>query len=265
MNLEIKNTINAGGKYMVKINTFEQYLASKGIEVTENINADINKKDINEKLLLDHLKLISEFHKNAMGSTGIIKDRLDSSIGKIVEEYKINIKKLTRDFDKLKDQGASNSFEKILLDKAEDYIKMGEAVINNIYKNEYYDLIKRSMRNKEICLGQVDFGNLIKEDAIKVKNIKKCSYNMVEIDCFNFLYKYKKKEMSLDFKELVSMFCSFEGLDNNSYQFIISLLSFPYEFTKQCNKYRIREKDLTEEQYALKLHKAIVQDNLYLI
>lgn len=250
---------------MTNSNTFEQYLISKGIEVVKNIDVEINKKDIDEKLLLEQLKLISEFHKKVMGSTGLIKDRLDSSIGRTVEEYKVNIKKLKRDLDKLKEQGADNTFETILLNKGEDYIQIGEKVIKNIYENGYYNLIKRSMNNKEICLGNVDFSNLIKQNEIKVKNIKKCSYNMVELDCFNLLYKYKKKGLNLDYKELALMFCNFEGLDDNSYQFIISLLSFPYEFTKKCNNYRIRRKELTDEEYALELHKAIIQDSLCLI
>ncbi|WP_027623634.1 hypothetical protein [Clostridium lundense] len=250
---------------MVNLNTFEQYLISKDIEVVRDLDVEISKKDIDEKLLLEQLKLISEFHKKAMGSTGIIKDRLDSSIGRIVEDYKVNIKKIKRDMDRLKQYGPSNTFEKMLLKKANEYVEIGEKVIKNVYQNGYYDLIKRSMRNKEICLADVDFSNIIKEDKIKVKNIEKCCYDMVEMDCYNLLYKCKKAGLKLDYKELVLMFCNFEGLDNNSYQYIISLLSFPYEFAKQCNKYRLRKKDLTDEQYALKLYKAIIQDDLCLI
>lgn len=200
-----------------------------------------------------------------MGSTEFLKNRLDSSIGRIVEQYKVNLKKVNRDLNRLKNEGVNNSFENILFQKGEEFIQRGEKAVDNIYKNGYYDLIKRSMKNREICLGAVDFNNLTKEDKLKVKYIKKCSHNMVEVDCFNFLYKYKKRGLNLDFNELSLMFCNFEDLDIRSHKFIISLLCFPYEFTRQCNKYRVRKKDLTDEEYALKLQKAIVQDSLCLI
>ncbi|SQC00421.1 spore coat protein CotS [Clostridium tetanomorphum] len=179
---------------MTKPETFEQYLQLKDIEIVENIDVNIDKDDLDEKLILKHLETMSEFHKKTMGSTEFLKNRLDSSIGRIVEQYKVNLKKVNRDLNRLKNEGVNNSFENILFQKGEEFIQRGEKAVDNIYKNGYYDLIKRSMKNREICLGAVDFNNLTKEDKLKVKYIKKCSHNMVEVDCFNFLYKYKKED-----------------------------------------------------------------------
>lgn len=250
---------------MIIGNTFEHYLISKGIDVVDQINFDLKSKEVTEEMLLEQIKIISEFHKSVKGSTTGVKERLDSRAGRLVESFKVNIKKLKRDIDRFKNEEASNLFEEIILYKGEDYIKRGEEVIKSIYENGYYDLILRSMKNKEICLGDVDFNNLAKESKVQVKNIKKSSYNMVEIDCYNLLYKYKKKGLDVNFNKLVEEFCELEGLKHNSYQFITACLSFPYEVTKQCSNYRLKKKDLRDDEYILKLQKAIIQDSMSLL
>ena len=250
---------------MININTFEQYLITKGIDVVSDIEFELKSKKVNEEMLANQLEIISEFHKKVQGSTVGVKERLDSRAGRIVENYKVNIKKLRRDINRFKDHQLSNMFEEIILHKGDDYVKRGEDVIRNIYDNGYYDLILRSMENKEICLGNVDFSNLTKDGNIKIKSYKKASYNMVEIDCYNLLYKYKKKGANVDFKKLIRYFCELENLNEFSYQFIASCLSFPYEITKQCNNYRLRKRDLSDDEYLLRLQKAIVQDSMTLL
>ncbi|GAA0728375.1 spore coat protein CotS [Clostridium malenominatum] len=247
------------------VNTFEQYLISKGIEVVQEINFDLKSKKITEEMLKEQLKLISEFHEKVKGSTIGVKERLDSRAGRIVENYKVNIKKLKRDIVRFKENGPSHIFEEIVLYKGDEYVNRGEEVIKTIYDNNYYDLILRSMKNKEICLGNVDFSNLVSGENIKIKSAKKASCNMVEIDCYNLLYKYKKKGLDVNFKELTRYFCELENLEDNSYRFIIACLSFPYEVTKQCNNYRLRKGEFTEDEYLLKLQKAIVQDSMTLL
>ncbi|MBU5486163.1 spore coat protein [Clostridium sp. MSJ-11] len=250
---------------MIIGNTFEQYLISKGIDVVDQINFELKSKEITEEMLLEQIRIMNEFHHKVRGSTSGIKERLDSRAGRVVESFKVNIKKLKRDIDRFQSEGANNLFEEIILYKGEDYIKRGEKVIKNIYEDGYYDLILRSMKNKEICLEDVDFNNLGKESKIQVRNIKKSSYNMVEIDCYNLLYKYKKKGLDVNFKKLVEEFCELEGLKENSYQFIIACLSFPYEVTRQCNNYRLKKKELGDDEYVLKLQKAIIQDSMSLL
>ncbi|WP_125153315.1 spore coat protein [Clostridium rectalis] len=254
---------------MIYKNTFKDYILAKGIQVVDKFSSYDTNKTVNEHLLEEQLLLISSFHKIVKGDTGPIKDRLDSSIGRVVENYKVGTKKLARDMKRLKSDNKYgqdlNEFEKIILSMGNYYIERGEKVIKHVYDNKYYDLITRSMQNREICLGSVDFKNIVLLDNIMVKRIDKCSYNMVEMDCFNLLYKYKKKGYKFDYKKLVSKFCEFEKLNKNSYEYIIALLSYPYEVIRQCNRYRQEKKGWTEEEYVLRLKKAMEVDKESLI
>ncbi len=74
-----------------------------------------------------------------------------------------------------------------------NYINRAEKVIESIYENGYINLVWRSMDRKEICLGKTHFNNIRYNEGIEVIDINKCSYNMVEMDCIELLYKINKK------------------------------------------------------------------------
>lgn len=247
---------------MTKRSAFLKYLKDKNISIDESIEFDIKCHKINEDKLEKQLYVISDFHKRIMGYNDA-KDRLDSGIGKIVEEYKVYIKKANRDFKKIKLQGPKNSFENKFLEVGEEYIEKGQRTIKNIYRNNYYSLIERSMKNKEIILDKVDFKYLLKEeDFIKIKTIDKCKYNLVEIDCLYLLSRYKKRGTNLDYYMLIDKFCNIENLGESSYQFIVSLLAFPYEFMKTIINYRYNKKSLNDNEYLVMLERSIEQKDL---
>lgn len=247
---------------MIRENAFLKYLKDRNIFVNEFLEPNIKTKNMNDVKLEKQLYIINDFHKKTMGYKDI-RDRLDSGIGKIVEEYKVYIKKVDRDLKRIKLEGPSNAFENKFLEVGEEYIEKGELAIKNIYKNDYYSLISRSMKNKEVILDKVDFKHLIKEgQSIRIKSINKCKYNLVEIDCFYLLSRYKKREANLDYYMLVDRFCSIENLGENSYQFIVSLLSFPYEFIKTIINYKYNRKDLSDYEYLKVLEKSIKNKDL---
>ncbi|BDR68688.1 spore coat protein CotS [Clostridium tetani] len=247
---------------MIRENAFLEYLKDINIFVDESIGSDIKVKNVDETKLEKQLYIINDFHKRIMGYKNI-KDRLDSGIGKTVEEYKVYIKKVNRDLKRIKSEGPRNAFENKFLEVGEEHIEKGKAAIKNIYKNDYYSLITRSMQNKEIILDKVDFKHLIKEEEfIKVKTISKCKYNLVEMDCFYLLSRYKRKGVNLNYYMLIDRFCHMENLGQSSYQFILSLLSFPYEFVKTIINYRYDRKSLSDYEYLVILEKLIEQKDL---
>lgn len=246
---------------MMTIVTFEQYLKDKNIDVVDKFSYD--SIAINEENLIKQMKIIDEFHKRTIGGQVIFKNRLENNIGKLVEDFKVGLKKLKREEQVLKSKGVENKFEMLLLNNVELYIERGEKSIKTIYENGYLDLIRRSMKNKEICIGTEDFINLTEDNILQIKNLNKCSYDMVEIDCFYLLRKYKKKKYELDYQKLIREFCSIEFLMNDSYSFIAGLLSYPYDFVRICTRYR--KKDLTPEECFEKLVRAMRQDGDSLI
>lgn len=241
---------------------FIDFLSSKNIKVIENENNELAILDnAREEEILNQLYIISEFHKKVMGYKGYMGLRLDNKTGRTVEQFKIGIKRLKRYLKNIRLNSASSDFERKLLKIGFEYTKRADKCISEIMNSDYLNILERSMKRTEICIGNPNFNNLYKtENAIEVCSLNKCSHNIVEMDCFCLLVKYRKTNLKLNYKDLVNKYCEYEGLNENSSRFILALLSYPYEFIRCCDRYREKSKDWSEEEYMQRLEKAILKD-----
>jgi hypothetical protein len=245
----------------------EEFLKSRDIIKVENfsISEKSEFEGLTEKLVKEHLNVLSEFHKTIMGFNGFMGKRLNNYTGKRVEEFKVYTKKLKRDIRKLELEGVQNNFEAILLSRGEEFINRAEKCISEIYSWQYYNLINRSMKRIEICLGNTYQDNIRKLDTIEVINIEHFGYNMVECDGVYYLNKLKRKGARFDWKQLIGEFCNTEGLGVTSEVFISAMIDYPYEFMKCCNRYRYRKKNWDDEKYAENLALAIDKDGVSIL
>lgn len=242
--------------------SFIDYLSPKNVFIAEDSEkmASNTFDVVNEKLVKEQLFNLSEFHKRAMGYKGVTDERLDNKTGSLVEQYKINIRRLKRYIKNIRMNTATSDFERILLKKGNDYIQRAEACITEIYASGYMDILERSMKRNEICLGNIDLTNIKGGEKLYVVSLEKCCYNNVEMDCFFLLSKLKRRGLKLDWQELVNTFCEYEGLTPNSRRLIIALMSYPHSFIKCCNRYREKTKEWSEEEYEPSLDRAINKD-----
>lgn len=250
------------------IKSFLEYLSSKDIQQLQDFKDSefLQLQDINEEKLLQQLYTISQFHKRVMGYKGYMGQRLENKTGSVVEQYKVNIRRLKRYIKNIRINTASSDFERSLLKEGYGYLQRAEKCIIEAFNAGYIDIIERSMKRTEICLGLTDFNNLrSKGNSIEFINLNKCCYNNIEMDCYNLLSKYRRKGIKLDYRKLASKFCEYEGLDENSCTFILALLSYPYGFMKSCNRYRERTKEWSEEAYKDNLLKEMIKDGEMLI
>ncbi|MCB2311124.1 spore coat protein [Clostridium tagluense] len=243
-------------------NDFSDYMLFKGIKNVQTTdfkykNIDV---DITEDLVIKQFDAIYDFHQKSWGFNGYLRNRLNNNTGKIIEEYKIYIKKLVFDINNIKRDEPKNPFEELIIEYGEGAVKRGQACIRAVYQTDYIGIISRSMKRNEVCLGNTDFQNLQKENYTYVVNFEHCSYNMVEMDCFILLSKLRRKGAQLDFQRLANEFCYIEGLDTSSSEFLIALVSYPHEFMKCCNKYREGKNKDYEDRFSKKLLKALIQD-----
>ncbi|MFL0267135.1 spore coat protein [Candidatus Clostridium radicumherbarum] len=242
--------------------SFKDFLYIKDIKVLESEISELKTIiNINEEELLNQLFIISEFHKKTMGYKGYMGLRLDNKTGSQLEQYKVNTKRLKRYLKNIRINSASSDFERKLLKIGFEYLKRCDSCISEIMNAGYMDLIERSMKRTEICIVNPNFSNLSKNDnIIEIGSLNKCSYNNVEMDCFYLLSKFRKRNISLDYKALVKKFCEYEDLNENSLRFILALLSYPSEFIRCSNRYREKSKDWSEEEYGERLNTAILKD-----
>ena len=118
----------------------------------------------------------------------------------------------------------------------ENVVRKAEIAIDTIYQSSYLNLIHRSMRNNEICVGKVSSNNIWKDGNINIFDLSKMAFNLIEHDCYKYLFKYRKRKNSLDCNKIINSFIKSHNLDNDSKIYIENLLSYPYDSMKIIQK-----------------------------
>lgn len=245
---------------------FREYLETKDIRVINNIDIKIKNRNLCEKDLFKHVESLAYFHYKTMGFQDYLKGRLDNKIGRKVEEYKVSLKRLKRDLSNINKLKDLNDFEKLLIIEAPQYIERANNIIKIIDNKSYINFIIRSMNRKEVCLSNVWLNNIICDNKnIYVNDISDSCYNLVEMDCVEFIRKLRKKGYKDSCINVCKHFCNVEDLGYENERFILAMASFPEEFMKICNKYRNKKKNWGIEKYMSRLDKAILEDGESLI
>lgn len=247
--------------------SFQEYLCSRGVRKVNFMlknNEALNKRILEEKVI-NQLDIIREIHILSCGFNGYLRKRINNHTCKLVEEEKIQLKKFKRSLENISENGPQDRIESIVLDRGYEILERGDKCIKTIMDNGYMELVARSMKNIEICLTEVDFDNLGKNDVIEIVNFDDIAYNMVEMDYYYFLSKLKRKGFYVDFDSVIQRLCKLEDLGQESNIFIRSLLSYPYEFFKVYEKYKKNKKNWSEDEYVRRLLNGIKEDEISLI
>lgn len=213
-----------------------EYLNIRGITIMEqcfSYDKNMYKKDINSQI-----NLIVELHKTLIGCNFDELSRLKSTIGKEVESYKVQVKKLQSHYDYIVSKNCTNEVEKLIVSNGKIMLKQAREALNYIYEHDYFGVIKRSMNREEICLGKVDSSNLRKVGGkIEIGIIKGMTYNLVEEDLYSYIKKLQRKQFNIDEEELIKVFVHGSHLSFNSFYYLRGLCSYPKDFLKLWEKY----------------------------
>lgn len=246
---------------------FIEYLNNNNIKVVDSFENKVDYKlNITEDEVLKQLIYLKEFHKRSMGFEKHLRSRLSNKIGREIEEYKVSLRRFTKDIERIWREGATNDFEKTLSYIGEDYINRGEKSLEIVNTSYYVEIILRSMRRKEVCLQNLWINNLtLENNTVKIKEVKDICYNLVEMDLIYLIKKLRREGHELDWSYICKKFCDLENIDDHSEDFIISLASYPTQVMRCCDRYRENKKNWSFEKYEKKLRKAMKEDGKSLI
>lgn len=118
-------------------------------------------------------------------------------------------------------------------------VSKAEQCIGTIYSINYIDLINRAMYRNEICLGKPFENNLFIDGQLKVVDISKVNFNMVEHDCYKYLSRLKRRGIELQWGKLVNYFVQKHELGSESENYILALLSYPYDSMRFIQQYYV--------------------------
>jgi len=212
--------------------------------------------EIHNRFVEEHLKLISQFHKEAMGHKFPINKDIKNNLGKTIEEYKVDIKKI---------QKYLQGHKELVSAEVESFLKRAEKSVDIAESSNYMELLKRSMARREICIGNNLPLSIGDENEILVVDIKDCYYDLVEMDGIYYLSKLKRRNMELDFERLINLYCENEGIGLDSEKFMLALISYPKDFLKCFERQRLNKKLWTEDEFIKNIEKAFKKDGTSLI
>jgi hypothetical protein len=225
-----------------------QYLNTKGITIVGqyfSYDKNIDRSDITSQI-----NLIIEFHKILIGGNLTGLSRIKSTIGKEVESYKVQIKKLQRHYEYIISKSYTNEIESLILSNGKIMLNQAKKAVNYIYEHDYFGVIRRSMNREEICIGKVDRNNLrLNNGRIEIGTIKGMTYNLVEEDLYNYIKKLQRKGICVDEEELIKLFVYGSHLSFNSFDYLRGLCSYPKDFLKIWERYKDSKKEDVNELY----------------
>lgn len=245
-------------KEEIKINelSLNKYFESKGIVVIGNYFP--HAKDFNRKSCENQIRTMVELHKLLINCKFNNLSRFRSTIGKEIEDYKVQLKKIQHDYQMVFDKNSKNDVEKLFLSEGKRMIYKGMQAIDYICCNGYLDIIKRSMNRDEICIGRADSGNLRKVNGkFEIGVIKGMSYNLVEEDLYKYIKKMQKKGMKIDEEEFIKFFVHQSHLSLSSINYLRGLCTYPRDFFKTWERYKENKKNKSEEEFLELLSKSL--------
>lgn len=228
--------------------SFEEWLNIKGITIIGqhfSYDRNISKNDI-----ISQINLIVELQKALLGCSFNELNRIKSTIGKEVESYKVQIRRLQKHYDYIFNRTCTNEIENFILSNGKIMLTQAVNALNYIDEHDYFGVIRRSMNRSEICLGKVDKNNLRRnKNKIEIGTVKAMTYNLVEEDLYNYIKRLQRKELDIDEEELLKVFVYGSHLSYNSIDYLKGLLSYPKDFLKVWERYRNSKKGRITSMY----------------
>ncbi|WP_461206396.1 protein kinase family protein [Clostridium sp. DL1XJH146] len=227
--------------------TLSSYMSENGIVLSNNKNK-IKYKKIDNDMIVNQLYIIDEFHRKLKGYSPSIKEKLPDNRGVLFREFKNKFNLFSYYSAKLTKERPSNDFEDLIYNCREEILNLGQRPFTRNNYKTFMNSLKRSYKNKEICIVDTWFENIWKNEQICINNINECSYNLYENDVLYLLIKLKSKGLVFDWDSLIQNYCKIKRIDEDGERLITDLFKFPYYSIKSTLKYFRNEYDNSYEK-----------------
>lgn len=234
------------------------YLVEHDVVIT-NRSFPREKVYTNENVI-NQIKLIDGIHRILMKYYGDGISGINGSIGKTIEDIKVDVKRGKEHIDLLQDTTNLDCMEIFLLEHGREILDKCNQVLRLLDKVDYLSLYRRSMKKKEICLGKVDESNLRAVENLEIGSIKGIRYNLVEEDIISYLRIVKRNNKFININNIVEEYVSKAYLNDNSERYIEALLIYPYETMKYWHKFRKNKKGKSSKEYLDKISDAYMNE-----
>ena len=193
---------------------------------------------------------INAIHNILMKFSNYENVGIRSTVGKDIEKLKLDIKRLRRSIINIQ---IKNSMDEFIFSRGNLILNQAEDAVLRLKKIDYVELIKRSMKKNEICLGNVDETNIRVMDRIEIGNIDEISYNLVEDDIYNYICRLRKSIQVKNVDKIIDWYIDISKLSVLSKNYINTLLLIPRDSIKIWKKYLKNKKNYENVYYLNKI------------
>lgn len=167
---------------------------------------------------------LSDFHRLFIEENNSIRFKFHNEIWKLVQTFKVWNRRVER-------LNINNNILELIKNQAENSI-------NNIENLNFKKLIRRAMDRKEVCIDKIYFPENEGENNIVLCENCNITFSMIEDGYYNY-FKRLKIENKLS-HGLIELVLSKENLENDSFIYLKSLISYPYNTMKYLQSVYIR-------------------------
>ena len=132
-------------------------------------------KDYTEGGIFEHINILSDLHGRLRGCP----IPLTNLINKMVENFKISEMFLSQDIERYR-FNSRNEFEENVARFGEKILYRIRKILDIIHENNYENMILRSIRNKEICVYNVNINDFCVDSDSKIY-VRKLTVNLTNI------------------------------------------------------------------------------------
>lgn len=176
-------------------------------------------------------------------------NNINSIIGRKIEGIKVELKRAKEDYIKISKKKDLDVCEIFLLDNGKNIIKKTENAIEKFKDIDFINIVDRSMKKCEICIGRIDECNLRVMERVEIGTLKNLYYNLVEEDIYEYLLRIRRKKILINIDKILDEYIEIARLSSISKDYISILLEVPYDSLKQWRKFRNNKKILSSNEY----------------
>lgn len=243
---------------VIKINIFDlnSYLQNKNIYI---INKKINIEKINMEEIFKQVDNIIFFQRSFGKHKENLFPRIKCTIGKEIDNFNGQILLIKKYLNSINNKDNLKELDRDIIKNGNNLIEKVNNSIRHIENNDYKKLIKRSMNNYEVCLGRSDEVNLRvnKDGTINIGTIKYLTYNLKENDIYFYIKKIKKRNILIDYEEVIDYYILKENLEENSREYLKALISIPNEELKILERIILGKIKIPKEEVSQEINRVI--------
>jgi CotS family spore coat protein len=220
----------------------------------------------NKEELEKAIEVLANFHKASLGFVDSSVD-IQYKYADLIEEFSEKMNDFEKFIQRITHRKIRTFFDKFYIENMNYFYSRGDMAIN-ILKNSNYSNMLNNTDDKYLCQDSFYYQNVM-QDAngnMYIVDLDQCSQNVKAYDLGKFIRRMMtKKEYRWEFeksKEIISIYDSFNNLNEDDYKILLAIAIFPHKFWKLGSKRYFKNKQWLEDKYLKRLEILINEGNL---